>query len=156
MRDHGLALCFSDSEHGPGLASKLRSLSSSAVQRLSAFRSSEAPVSEQRLLTQTENVSPPASQGASSREELVASDDSSGEEESRSWQGLASKVQSLGRSSVPGRTPKTVGSAGKSVPYTPLEKQYMKIRDENPGVLLMVECGYKYRFFGEDAEVRTA
>ena len=29
----------------------------------------------------------------------------------------------------------------------------MAIRDANPGVLLMVECGYKFRFFGEDAEV---
>ncbi|XP_065189219.1 uncharacterized protein LOC135819863 [Sycon ciliatum] len=44
-------------------------------------------------------------------------------------------------------------SCAKGSPYTPLEKQYMAIRDANPGVLLMVECGYKFRFFGEDAEV---
>ena len=37
--------------------------------------------------------------------------------------------------------------------YTPLEKQVVEIKEKNPGVLLFVECGYKYRFFGEDAEV---
>ena len=37
--------------------------------------------------------------------------------------------------------------------YTPLEKQVMDIKEKNPDVLLFVECGYKYRFFGEDAEV---
>ena len=40
-----------------------------------------------------------------------------------------------------------------STKYTPLEKQVVEIKEKNPGVLLFVECGYKYRFFGEDAEV---
>ena len=39
--------------------------------------------------------------------------------------------------------------------YTPLEKQVMELRKQSHGALLFVECGYKYRFFGSDAEVRT-
>ncbi|KAJ3069096.1 Mismatch repair protein msh3 [Podochytrium sp. JEL0797] len=35
--------------------------------------------------------------------------------------------------------------------YTPLELQYLDIRKKNPGVLLAVEVGYKFRFFEEDA-----
>ncbi|KAM9997894.1 hypothetical protein ACTFIY_007556 [Dictyostelium cf. discoideum] len=45
-------------------------------------------------------------------------------------------------------------SAKKKGPaYTPLEQQYIAIKKENPDTVLMVECGYKYKFFGEDAEV---
>ncbi|CAG0916739.1 unnamed protein product [Notodromas monacha] len=36
---------------------------------------------------------------------------------------------------------------------TPLEKQVAEIKSEHPDVLLFVECGYRYRFFGEDAEI---
>ena len=39
------------------------------------------------------------------------------------------------------------------VKYTPLEQQFIELRDQYPTVLLLVECGYKYRFFGEDAKV---
>jgi len=39
------------------------------------------------------------------------------------------------------------------VKYTPLEQQIVELKQCNPGVLLAVECGYKFRFFGEDAEV---
>jgi len=37
--------------------------------------------------------------------------------------------------------------------YTPLELQFIEIKKKHPDTVLMVECGYKYRFFGEDAEV---
>ncbi|XP_071168797.1 DNA mismatch repair protein Msh3-like isoform X1 [Mytilus edulis] len=37
--------------------------------------------------------------------------------------------------------------------YTPLEQQYVDIKNKYPDALLLVECGYKYRFFGDDAEV---
>eukprot|EP00899_Mesostigma_viride_P008657 jgi/Mesvir1/17793/Mv12900-RA.1 len=42
--------------------------------------------------------------------------------------------------------------AGKQE-YTQLEQQVVALKKENPGVLLLVEVGYKYRFFGEDAEI---
>lgn len=37
--------------------------------------------------------------------------------------------------------------------YTPLEQQFLEIKKQHKDTLLGVECGYKYRFFGEDAEV---
>ncbi|KAJ7685045.1 DNA mismatch repair protein MSH3 [Mycena polygramma] len=51
-------------------------------------------------------------------------------------------------------TPKTIEEIGPSgEAYTPLEKQVLRLKKENPSALLMVEIGYKYKFFGEDAKV---
>lgn len=36
---------------------------------------------------------------------------------------------------------------------TPLEDQVIGLKSDHPGVLLMIECGYRYRFFGDDAQV---
>ncbi|KAJ7940789.1 muts domain V-domain-containing protein [Mycena leptocephala] len=44
-----------------------------------------------------------------------------------------------------------IGPSGE--PYTPLEKQVLRLKQDNPRVLLMIEVGYKYKFFGEDAKV---
>ena len=50
--------------------------------------------------------------------------------------------------------PKTECSASKKkTKYTPLEQQVVALKEEHPNILLFVECGYKFRFFGEDAEV---
>lgn len=38
---------------------------------------------------------------------------------------------------------------------TPLEQQVVSIKNENPDVIIFVECGYKYRFFGKDAEIAS-
>ncbi|XP_031502856.1 DNA mismatch repair protein MSH3 [Nymphaea colorata] len=46
--------------------------------------------------------------------------------------------------------PEAEGSGRK---YTPLEQQVAVLKAKYPDVLLMVEVGYRYRFFGEDAEV---
>ncbi|KAF8794799.1 DNA mismatch repair protein Msh3 like protein [Argiope bruennichi] len=43
--------------------------------------------------------------------------------------------------------------ADKSIKYTALEKQYLEFRNKYPDALLLMECGYKYRFFGKDAEI---
>ncbi|XP_047449078.1 DNA mismatch repair protein Msh3 isoform X2 [Mugil cephalus] len=48
-------------------------------------------------------------------------------------------------SSVPSRRSKSI--------YTPLEQQVIQLKQQHKDALLAVECGYKYRFFGEDAEV---
>ena len=37
------------------------------------------------------------------------------------------------------------------VKLTPMEQQVSDLKAQHPGVLLLVECGYRYRFFGEDA-----
>lgn len=44
-----------------------------------------------------------------------------------------------------------VGPSG--LPYTPLEKQYLEIKKANPDVLILMEVGYKFRFFEEDAKI---
>ncbi|KAJ1391064.1 hypothetical protein SESBI_36989 [Sesbania bispinosa] len=43
-------------------------------------------------------------------------------------------------------------SSSQLVKYTPLEQQVVELKRKYPDVLLMVEVGYKYRFFGQDAE----
>ncbi|XP_048583946.1 DNA mismatch repair protein Msh3 isoform X2 [Nematostella vectensis] len=40
----------------------------------------------------------------------------------------------------------------KSV-YTPLEQQFMEIKARNSDAVLFIECGYKFKFFGDDAEI---
>ncbi|CAN1264853.1 DNA mismatch repair protein MSH3 [Linum perenne] len=39
--------------------------------------------------------------------------------------------------------------------YTPLEQQVVELKSKYPDVILMIEVGYKYRFFGEDAGVAS-
>lgn len=45
---------------------------------------------------------------------------------------------------------KAGGAAGR-VKLTPMEQQVSDLKAQHPGVLLLVECGYRYRFFGDDA-----
>ena len=68
------------------------------------------------------------------------------------------------KKSIPSKTPNTPKQAPpsntpqqkRSTPsYTPLEKQVIGLRKQSHGALLFVECGYKYRFFGNDAQVST-
>jgi hypothetical protein len=42
------------------------------------------------------------------------------------------------------------GSAAAKL--TPLEQQIVALKQRHPGVLLCVEVGYKFKFFGVDAE----
>uniref|UniRef100_A0A4W6C4U5 DNA mismatch repair protein MSH3 n=1 Tax=Lates calcarifer TaxID=8187 RepID=A0A4W6C4U5_LATCA len=51
----------------------------------------------------------------------------------------------LQQSSAPSRRSKSI--------YTPLEQQVIELKQQHKDALLAVECGYKYRFFGEDAEI---
>ncbi|XP_042637261.1 DNA mismatch repair protein Msh3 [Orycteropus afer afer] len=48
--------------------------------------------------------------------------------------------------------PKPSNKRSKST-YTPLELQYMEMKQQHKDAILCVECGYKYRFFGDDAEI---
>ena len=61
------------------------------------------------------------------------------------------------RQSSSGSTPEctTVSTLSSSKQYTPLEQQFIAIKVQYPDALLFVECGYKYRFFGEDAEIAS-
>eukprot|EP01122_Echinamoeba_exundans_P002726 TRINITY_DN1269_c0_g1_i2.p1 TRINITY_DN1269_c0_g1~~TRINITY_DN1269_c0_g1_i2.p1 ORF type:complete len:1013 (-),score=154.35 TRINITY_DN1269_c0_g1_i2:17-3055(-) len=44
---------------------------------------------------------------------------------------------------------------GAKVKYTPLEQQYLEVKAKYPDTVLFVEAGYRYRFFGKDAEVAS-
>ncbi|GAA5863812.1 hypothetical protein JCM1840_005775 [Sporobolomyces johnsonii] len=56
-----------------------------------------------------------------------------------------------------GSTSKSGSSKDSSanIKYTPLEKQILALKKENPGVVLLVEVGYKFRFFEEDAQTAS-
>ncbi|CAL9226817.1 unnamed protein product [Arabidopsis halleri] len=47
----------------------------------------------------------------------------------------------------------SVPETSSSRKYTPLEQQVVELKSKYPDVVLMVEVGYRYRFFGEDAEI---
>ncbi|KAG0168324.1 Mismatch repair protein msh3 [Apophysomyces sp. BC1015] len=39
--------------------------------------------------------------------------------------------------------------------WSPLELQVLELKEKYPGVLLVIEVGYKFRFFGEDAKIAS-
>lgn len=44
---------------------------------------------------------------------------------------------------------------GKTIKYTPLESQIVKLKKKYPDMILVVECGYKYRMFDQDASTAS-
>ncbi|ESQ54750.1 hypothetical protein EUTSA_v10024274mg [Eutrema salsugineum] len=50
-------------------------------------------------------------------------------------------------------SPEESAPESSSRKYTPLEQQVVELKSKYPDVILMVEVGYRYRFFGEDAEI---
>ncbi|PON66417.1 DNA mismatch repair [Trema orientale] len=61
-------------------------------------------------------------------------------------------LQKLLEPTIPNKIPEQHKASNVPVKYTPLEQQVVDLKKKHPDVLLMVEVGYKYRFFGEDAE----
>ncbi|XP_066237855.1 DNA mismatch repair protein Msh3 isoform X2 [Saccopteryx leptura] len=59
--------------------------------------------------------------------------------------GSYQNLQKISDSKPPNKRTKSV--------YTPLELQYIEMKQQQKDAILCVECGYKYRFFGEDAEI---
>jgi DNA mismatch repair protein MSH3 len=57
--------------------------------------------------------------------------------------------------SEPKQTEKSVepSISATKAKLTPLERQYVEIKNKHPDTILMIEVGYKFRFFGEDAKV---
>lgn len=51
----------------------------------------------------------------------------------------------------PARSGRAVSKKGSKL--TPMERQVLDIKKKHPEALLVVEVGYKYRFFGEDARI---
>jgi len=55
-------------------------------------------------------------------------------------------------SAAPAKSAKGKGKAA-AVKYTPLEQQVIDLKKKHPETLLLVEVGYKFKFFGEDAKI---
>ncbi|CCF50824.1 hypothetical protein NDA10_001462 [Ustilago hordei] len=63
---------------------------------------------------------------------------------SSSWRG--SKLKGKG---------KATADTDAVLTYTPLEKQILELKSLHPGVLLIIEVGYKLKFYGEDARIAS-
>ncbi|KAF8963823.1 Mismatch repair protein msh3, partial [Entomortierella lignicola] len=50
---------------------------------------------------------------------------------------------------------RSVSQKSSKSALTPLEKQFVEIKDQYPDAILCIEVGYKFRFFGEDAEIAS-
>lgn len=58
-----------------------------------------------------------------------------------------------GQAAQPSPSDPAASSRRSRTTYTPLEQQVIQLKQQHKDALLAVECGYKYRFFGDDAEV---
>ncbi|KZT24115.1 hypothetical protein NEOLEDRAFT_1068081 [Neolentinus lepideus HHB14362 ss-1] len=64
----------------------------------------------------------------------------------------AKRQKQKGRSKAKNKV-KELGPMGQ--PWTELEHQVAKLKELHPGILLMIEVGYKYVFWGEDAQIAS-
>ncbi|KAI5613238.1 DNA mismatch repair protein Msh3 isoform X2, partial [Silurus asotus] len=139
---------------GKGFASKA-SLSCSTLEKLRGFSCHAG--NESRAACQSEKMEGSGSgQKQSTVSEHVKVEEDAEEELVQSKQVLDfSPFTKTGDVSASKRTPPEPAGPNrrtKSI-YTPLEQQYMEIKEQHKDTILCVECGYKYRFFGEDAEI---
>ena len=58
-----------------------------------------------------------------------------------------------GGAKAPAAKPASKSTTAANAKLTPLERQYVEIKKSYPDTLLLIEVGYKFRFFGEDAKV---
>ena len=75
-------------------------------------------------------------------------DEGGDEEEERSVSAKKSGGNAAKKSGAKGG-----GGGGGGIKYTPLEQQYLETRKDFPDAVLFVETGYRYKFFGKDAEI---
>ncbi|KAF9950908.1 Mismatch repair protein msh3 [Mortierella alpina] len=106
--------------------------------------------------------SPAAASGSTStRRRRLIIEDSDEEEQADIKGGSSSKApstqdapsQSTSKAAASSRSASSK-KANKSI-YTPLEKQYLEIKEQYPDTVLCIEVGYKFRFFGHDAEIAS-
>ncbi|KZT60361.1 hypothetical protein CALCODRAFT_114887 [Calocera cornea HHB12733] len=60
-----------------------------------------------------------------------------------------------GKGKSKGKGKKVVEMGPSGLSYTPLENQIRELKKAYPDTLLLVEVGYKYRFFGDDATIAS-
>jgi DNA mismatch repair protein MSH3 len=91
-------------------------------------------------------------EGTPLEEETGAEDEEEEEEVAPAAKTLRGKYAAKNGKATIAKPTKTSAAASKAK-LTPLERQYVEIKKEYPDTLLLIEVGYKFRFFGEDAKV---
>ncbi|KDQ20147.1 hypothetical protein BOTBODRAFT_27560 [Botryobasidium botryosum FD-172 SS1] len=120
----------------------------------------------EKLLVKPLPILPPASEPEEGREREEGSEGDQDQEDDADDTASAGVAKLRGKFKL-GAAPRAGTKAGKGKErasdavgpsgqkYTPLEKQIVQLKRDHPGVLLLVEVGYKYRFFGEDARIAS-
>ncbi|XP_032809165.2 DNA mismatch repair protein Msh3 isoform X3 [Petromyzon marinus] len=128
----------------PSTAERLRGFSSEALEEVTTRASSRKAGSHK------------SREALDTRSTCTTSDinhNSTADEKSRSTSAFLRRfLSNSGHSERPKAVDSTLNKRTKTI-YTPLEQQYLDIKEQHGGTLLLVECGYKHRFFGEDAEI---
>nr|XP_031862964.1 uncharacterized protein CI109_001439 [Kwoniella shandongensis]KAA5530036.1 hypothetical protein CI109_001439 [Kwoniella shandongensis] len=130
------------------------------IRRRRSLALDEAAAAELRREAGLDTATPDAEDGEST---TPISDDpgkEEAEERSRAAESVGKKlaakyaakgVDEKGKGKGKGKKKEEIGPSGLT--YTPLEKQFMEIKERNEDVLLLMEVGYKYKFHGEDAKI---
>ncbi|KAF9919211.1 Mismatch repair protein msh3, partial [Linnemannia zychae] len=84
-----------------------------------------------------------------------AVDDDEYEEKPKSKSRKETSISQRASASVSSSTKQSLNSRSKKSIYTPLEQQYLDIKEQYPDAILCIEVGYKYRFFDKDAEIAS-
>ncbi|KAJ3189335.1 Mismatch repair protein msh3 [Gaertneriomyces sp. JEL0708] len=124
-----------------------------AADPLEAHRSkhTNTPESDDRKLLREKFARKFTLKETSAREAPVAQENQSNESEETFDQASSPNLNTFRHK---GATPKEPARRGKAASkYTPLEQQYLDIKGQNPDCLLIVEVGYKFRFFEDDAKI---
>nr|XP_032809165.1 DNA mismatch repair protein Msh3 isoform X3 [Petromyzon marinus] len=128
----------------PSTAERLRGFSSEALEEVTTRASSRKAGSHK------------SREALDTRSTCTTSDinhNATADEKSRSTSAFLRRfLSNSGHSERPKAVDSTLNKRTKTI-YTPLEQQYLDIKEQHGGTLLLVECGYKHRFFGEDAEI---
>ena len=96
----------------------------------------------------------PSQEGSPAEEDegVGGEEDEEMEEVPAAAKGLRGKYARGGaKAPAPKRASKSTTAVNAKL--TPLERQYVEIKKSYPDTLLLIEVGYKFRFFGEDAKV---
>ncbi|KAG0357337.1 Mismatch repair protein msh3 [Podila minutissima] len=103
-----------------------------------------------------EKLSPEAPSTASSRRKhriIEESDEDYGEDDDDKT--VVHSPAQARKPSKPAAVSRTTTSKKSKSIYTPLEQQYLEIKEQYPDAILCIEVGYKFRFFGHDAEIAS-
>ncbi|KAG0022480.1 Mismatch repair protein msh3 [Podila clonocystis] len=104
-----------------------------------------------------EKLSPEASSAAPRRRKhqiIEESDEEYGEDHDEDKTVVHSPTQTR-KPPKPSAVSRTATSKKSKSIYTPLEQQYLEIKEQYPDAILCIEVGYKFRFFGPDAEIAS-